>query len=125
MSYRFLKRVLGETSLERKFLILFGMCLVTLITVIFWWYSSQTDDLVLDATRRAARELKGTILLREHLEMLTVPRDFKMNEMLYRELGDEATKHSGRYFRPHLDHEKQPLDEAEAAMLNKFVHPAP
>jgi two-component system, NarL family, sensor histidine kinase BarA len=125
MSYRSLKRVLGETSLERKCLFLFGTCLLTLITLGFWWYSSRTDDLVLNATRRTARGLKGTILVREHLKELTVPRDFETNEILYRELGDEATKHSWRYFRPNLDHEKQPLDEAETEMLDKFVHPAP
>ena len=55
MSYRSLKRVLGETSLERKCLFLFGTCLLILITSGFWWYSSQTDDLVLDATRRIRR----------------------------------------------------------------------
>ena len=68
MSYRSIKRVLGETSLERKCLFLFGICLLTLITLVFWWYSSQTDELVLDATRRTAAGLKRTILFREHLK---------------------------------------------------------
>ncbi len=37
MSYRSLKRVLGETSLERKCRFLFGACLLMLITGSFWW----------------------------------------------------------------------------------------
>ncbi|HEX4144626.1 MAG TPA: ATP-binding protein [Pirellulales bacterium] len=123
MSYRSLKRVLGETSLERKCLFLFGICLLTLITGGFWWYSSQTDDLVLDATRRTASGLKGTILVREHLRELTIPQDLARNEILYRELGDEAIKHDWRFLRPHLDN--QALDETEAKMLEEFVNPPP
>lgn len=46
MSYRSLKRVLGETNLERKCRFLFGACLLVLITVSFWWYGSQTEELV-------------------------------------------------------------------------------
>ncbi|MGD9128359.1 MAG: HAMP domain-containing sensor histidine kinase [Planctomycetia bacterium] len=46
MSYRSIKRVLGETNLERKCLVLFAACLLVLITGSFWWYGSQTEELV-------------------------------------------------------------------------------
>ena len=92
MSYRSLKRVLGETSLERKCLFLFGTCLLILITSGFWWYSSQTDDLVLDATRRFADGLKGTILIKRHFEVLTTSHDFETNEILYRELAGRGDR---------------------------------
>ena len=46
MSYRSLKRVLGETSLERKCRLLFGACLLLLITASFWWYGSRTENIV-------------------------------------------------------------------------------
>ena len=36
MSYRSIKRVLGETSLERKCRLLFGACLLLLIGGAFW-----------------------------------------------------------------------------------------
>ena len=74
MSYRSIKRVLGETSLERKCLFLFGIFLLTFITIGFWWYSGQTDELVLDATRRTAAGLKTTILFREHLKRASEKR---------------------------------------------------
>ncbi len=125
MSYRSLKRVLGETSLERKCLFLFGTCLLILITSGFWWYSSQTDDLVLDATRRFADGLKGTILIKRHFEVLTTSHDFETNEILYRELGGEATGYDCHFLRPNLPHDKQTLDETEAAMLARFVNPPP
>ena len=46
MSYRTFKRVLGETSLERKCRWWFGMSLVVLLTLSFTWYGRQTDKLV-------------------------------------------------------------------------------
>ena len=46
MSYRSIKRVLGETSLERKCRFLFGACLLLLITASFWWYGFQTEKIV-------------------------------------------------------------------------------
>ena len=46
MSYRSFKRVLGETSLERKCRFLFGACLLLLITASFWWYGKRTEQLV-------------------------------------------------------------------------------
>ena len=52
MSYRSLKRVLGETSLERKCRFLFGGCLLVLITGSFWWYGRSTEELVYEAEPR-------------------------------------------------------------------------
>ncbi len=46
MSYRSLKRIVGETSLERKCRVLFGACLFVLITGSFMVYSRQTELLV-------------------------------------------------------------------------------
>ena len=54
MSYRSLKRVLGETSLERKCRFLFGACLLMLITGSFWWYGRSTEELVYEASRESA-----------------------------------------------------------------------
>ena len=48
MSYRSLKRVLGETSLERKCRLLFGVCLFVLIfgfTVLIMRYFRSTEEL--------------------------------------------------------------------------------
>jgi two-component system, NarL family, sensor histidine kinase BarA len=125
MSYRSLKRVLGETSLERKCLFLFGTFLLIVITSGFWLYSSQTDALVLDATRRTAAGLKDTILLREHLRQFNTEEDFKTYEALYLGLSGEVTDqpYSGRFLRPNLSPDAQSLDATEAAMLEKFVNP--
>jgi signal transduction histidine kinase len=51
MSYLFIKRVLGETSLERKCRILFGGCLFLLISASFWFYGLETDKIVGEQNR--------------------------------------------------------------------------
>ncbi len=66
MSYRSLKRVLGESSLERKCRFLFGACLLTLITGSFWWYGRSTEELVYQASRESARGLVETIIVMHH-----------------------------------------------------------
>src|SRR5262249_39958782 len=45
MSYRAFKRLLGETSLERKCRFLFGAFIWLLITGSFWFYARQTEHL--------------------------------------------------------------------------------
>ena len=48
MSYRTFKRVLGETSLERKCRWWFGISLAVLLTLSFTWYGRRTDEIVYD-----------------------------------------------------------------------------
>ncbi|MCC6125801.1 MAG: HAMP domain-containing protein [Pirellulales bacterium] len=57
MSYRSIKRVLGETSLERKCRFLFGVCLFFLIFGSFWWYSFQTEKIVNDQNLQTGKLL--------------------------------------------------------------------
>jgi signal transduction histidine kinase len=57
MSYRAFKRLLGETSLERKCRFLFGAGTLLLITASFWWYAHETEHLAYHQTRATARLL--------------------------------------------------------------------
>ncbi len=66
MSYRSVKRVLGETRLELKCLVLFAICLFTLIGGSFWWYGSQTETLVYDKARSTGQHLVAASLLQYH-----------------------------------------------------------
>ena len=59
MGYRSLKRVLGETSLERKCRLLFGTCLFLLITTAFIWVDKIAEEQVSKTDqqkRRIARQ---------------------------------------------------------------------
>ena len=62
MSYRSLKRVLGETSLERKCRILFGISLLILIATAFFYAARRAEKLVTEGPRRT-----GESFIREKL----------------------------------------------------------
>ena len=82
MSYRGIKRILGESSLERKILILFGVCLLLLIAGSFLWVSGVTEDVIRQNTRDKARGLVGDFMLRTHLNSVMFKEDPDANQSL-------------------------------------------
>ena len=70
MSYRGIKRVLGESRLERKIRILFGVCLLALTAGSFWWVSKITENLIRENTREKAQSLATDAFLRTHLRKM-------------------------------------------------------
>lgn len=63
MSYRSFKRVLGETSLERKCRILFGISLLLLLTAAFWYAGWNAEQLVKEAPR-----LSGQFFVQQQMQ---------------------------------------------------------
>ncbi|MEX2111641.1 MAG: ATP-binding protein [Pirellulales bacterium] len=122
MSYRSLKRVLGETSLERKCRFLFGACLLTLITGSFWWYGRSTKELVYEASRESARGLVETIIVMHHWKFLQSEVDQKGEE--YVDLVEDmrqglaSRQYHWRFIHP--SGADGPQDEFENKMLSKF-----
>src|SRR5437879_4529465 len=68
MSYRAFKRLLGETSLERKSRFLFGAGILLLITGSFWLYASLTENLAYKQTETTFRVLVQEIVKDVHFE---------------------------------------------------------
>src|ERR1041384_4418378 len=77
MSYRSFKRVIGETSLERKCRFLFGACLLVLITGSFFLYSRQTEMLVDSQNPLRGRLLVDTSVALLHWEKFGQNDEFK------------------------------------------------
>jgi signal transduction histidine kinase len=75
MAYRSIKRVLGETNLERKCRLLFGICLLLLVAGAFSLVDRVTENLLLDSTRDRANRLISMQLLRLHFEAPQFTRD--------------------------------------------------
>src|SRR5262249_12721579 len=65
MSYRAFKRLLGETSLERKCRFLFGGFILLLITASFWLYARQTEHLAYDQLPTTCRLLVNHVVARQ------------------------------------------------------------
>jgi len=119
MSYRSFKRVLGETSLERKCRFLFGACLLSLITGSFWWYSSRTEKQVSEASRRTGRGLVDAIMLRYHWEKWETDPDKKpFLDALSKNL--ENQQYTWDFIMPGSTGKGQPQDEFEYNVLERF-----
>ncbi|MCI0640352.1 MAG: ATP-binding protein [Gemmataceae bacterium] len=70
MSYRAFKRLLGETSLERKCRFLFGAGILVLITLSFWLYAYQTEHLAYRQAVLSCRLLVNPVLAQHHVPHL-------------------------------------------------------
>ncbi|MBD3676363.1 MAG: HAMP domain-containing protein [Planctomycetaceae bacterium] len=66
MSYRSVKRILGETSLERKCRFLLGAGMLILIASSFWFYSYLNSELIYEQNLRLARTMVGQDLAHKH-----------------------------------------------------------
>lgn len=76
MSYRSFKRALGETNIERKCRLLFGTCLLVLISGSFWWYGTATDKIVYDYLNRfVGKALVNSAMLEAHKNALQTDID--------------------------------------------------
>ncbi len=68
MSYRTLKRILGETNFEVKCLVLFGFGLSVLAVLTFFLYWWQTSKLIEQQNRTSAKLLMAPIVMKKHWE---------------------------------------------------------
>jgi len=123
MSYRSIKRVLGETSLERKCRFLFGACLLLLITASFWWYGSQTEKMVYRQNRNTGRLLVDQVMYIKHWESLETNEKFLP---LVQDLTQRLSKqeYKWRLLKPNsTDGASAPRDEFEWAVLDRYNKP--
>jgi signal transduction histidine kinase len=117
MSYRSLKRVLGETSLERKFLLLFGASLLALIAGSFWLYGRSTEKLVYESSRESAKSLVESIIAMHHTtlwqndELIALVKDLSK--------GLESREYHWEFIRPIAEGPQAPKGD-EIDVLRQF-----
>jgi two-component system sensor histidine kinase BarA len=70
ISYRALKKLIGESSLERKCRFLFGFALLFLITASFWLYASRTRRLIEYQQLLRAKDMVAQVLPLVHYPKL-------------------------------------------------------
>jgi signal transduction histidine kinase len=119
MSYRGVKRVLGETRLELKCLVLFAVCLLTLIGGSFWWYGGRTEDLVYDKARSTGRDLVHSVMLQEHWKSLDEEKFKEMWASLGHDL--QTQSYSYGFLKPAAINPKYlPQNEFEESVMQHF-----
>jgi two-component system, NarL family, sensor histidine kinase BarA len=135
MSYRGVKRVLGETRLELKCLVLFAICLLTLIGGSFWLYGSRTEGVVIDKARNTGRDLVQAAMFQEHWKWLysdskknNAYDKYDLNRLFNEELGRDLQTQTFTYgfISPNPKKpELQPRDDFEAGLFDQFPSTTP
>lgn len=125
MAYRTFKDILGETSLERKCRLLFGLCLFVLISGSFWWYGSRTEELVYTTTRSTGRHLVDAVMLHYHWKTLEVDQRYtNLIETLGRTL--QSQPYGWRLLEPEATpEERTAYTQLDAAVLDYFLNRSP
>ena len=85
MSYRSIKTALGETKLELKLLLMFGVGLFLVITAAFWWYGGQIEQIVNEQYQSTGRLLVDQDMLVRHAL-------FAAKNEKYQQLTEELSK---------------------------------
>jgi signal transduction histidine kinase len=109
MSYRAFKRLLGETSLERKCRFLFGGATLLLITASFWWYARQTEGLAYEQVTTTGRLLVNPLIAKQHEKLFRPIMSSKENEQV-------MAKQAGMNKRP-----PEPLSAKEWEQLRRAL----
>ena len=126
MSYRSIKRVLGETSLERKCRFLFGACLLLLIAASFWLYGSRTERIVYRQNLTAAKILVDQTLYIRHWEQWTAKKE--ESQELATTLGQNLPKqkYESCFIKANpTRNTRKPKDEFEWSVLSRYSQPQP
>ncbi len=128
MSYTGFKRVLGETSLERKTRIMFGASLLVLITSSFWWYGRRTEELVYKNTQNTGSALVPLILMQLHSVESWQGSDHQKNALFAEELAKEFQNE--RYDQRFINllsrnPSRAPINQEELDVYNEFMNKRP
>ena len=122
MSYRALKKLLGESGLERKCRVLLGAGTAFLVAVSFWWYARITDDIARDQLQQTGRTLVTTVVARAH-----VPEAARAGFDEFQKRSEELWKETWKGFvfkilLPNDDAlpENKAVGDDESAMLNRY-----
>jgi two-component system sensor histidine kinase BarA len=102
MSYRTVKRLLGETSLERKSRYLFGGSLLLLIAASFYVYARLTSNLVYDQNPKQAQKLIFPIILEKHIQSLEPADTLKSMQAIIDATRPPELEYNYRFFKPDL-----------------------
>jgi signal transduction histidine kinase len=134
MSYRALKHLIGETSLERKCRLVFGVIILFLIVPSFWFYSWKTEHLAYDQLQTSSRLLVPSLIAEQHHaapdekkaaeveKAMAEVRSYWDDKLWPRKADSDKTPKWGytRTFIKPDDPEKRPQDTAGYERLRQF-----
>jgi two-component system, NarL family, sensor histidine kinase BarA len=121
MSYRAFKRLLGETSLERKCRFLLGAFILLLISASFWLFAHQTEELAYAQINNTCQLLVVPLVAQENLtdQSQQALKDFR--KQWQEGLPDAFKDFKYRFIIPHSDSQESIHEDSyELDLLEKF-----
>ncbi len=127
MSYQSFKRVMGETSLERKCRFLFGACLLLLITGSFLFVEKNTAKNVEATRRKSGQLLVDTIRAVIHWRKFETDEEFRKTVVAAMTENMGSQEYEWRAIRPEDNHpsaEQKPSNDFERDLLARYLKKA-
>jgi two-component system, NarL family, sensor histidine kinase BarA len=122
MSYRAFKRLLGETSLERKCRFLLGAGILLLITLSFWVYARQTESLAYDQTANSGRLLISPIVGRYHVANSEARKSMELFQVPAKNSeASDVGDYKYKLIKPNAKNPDNKPEGEEVAILNRFI----
>jgi signal transduction histidine kinase len=121
MSYRAFKRLLGETSLERKCRFLFGSGVVLLIFLSFSLYAYQTEHLAYEQTVTTCRLLVNPTLGQHHLGVLKLDPQNPALPKHWVNIDQVILKDPGKEYQYHFILSDKGEDSYERELYKEFL----
>ncbi len=121
MSYRAFKKLLGESSLERKCRFLLGSAIILLMTLSFYVFARQTEHIAYEQTETTGRLLVNPIVARLHVskDSREAMDNFQAkNELSWPEL---LREYKYKIIKPKSSKPEYKPEGEELAILNKFL----
>ena len=121
MSYRAFKRLLGETSLERKCRFLLGAGILFLMTISFWVYARQTEHLAYEQTESTGRVLITPIVARLHVDDRSRKAMSIFQDATEQNWPQVLRDYKYKIIKPKATKPEHKPEGEELAILNKFI----
>jgi len=121
MSYKGFKRLLGESSLERKSRFLLGAVTLLLISGSFWIYAWTTSGIALEATTNAGRLIAAQVINNFHVENKQAREAMIEWQHRIEKLGPYAlSDYQYRLYKPHSNRPEFKPDADERELIDRF-----
>src|SRR5262245_48998467 len=120
MSYRAFKRLLGETDLERKCRFLLGAGILLLMSLSFWGYARQTEELAYDQMHTSGRLLVPQILSKVHLAAEHKEAINRYQEQSEKKWPDALSKYRYKILKADARKPEQKPEGDEAIVVNRL-----
>ncbi|MEZ6140512.1 MAG: ATP-binding protein [Zavarzinella sp.] len=121
MSMKSFKNLLGETNLERKCRILLGLGTLLLMSVSFWIFARETENLAFKQTTTSGQLLIPTILARQHFQQEQLQLVDEFENQAESNFPDAFGDYTYKLIKPNAKQPQFKPEATEIAIVNRIM----